>query len=360
MEGFFGLDIGSHQLKLVELKEGNQQFELLTFGHSATPPNTVYSESDVDRKQLAEAIRKLVVETGVGSRQVVTAFPESQVFTRVIEVPELTHQELGNVLKYEAENYLPLPVSDVKLDYTILERGIIAGDQRPGDGEKNLKMRVLLVAAPNNLIERYYETLRWAGLEPIALETELLSIKRSLISEERKGLTTMLLSIGATTADLCVVHEGRIQLTRSIGTGGEALAKAISQQLGFEMDQAEEYKKSYGLKEDQLEGKIMQIIKPVFDVVVNEVERAVINFQSKNPSRPVRRVVLTGGTAQLPGLVVYLAESLDLEVQIGNPWERVVLSKPEHQEAIKEVEAQVNFAVAVGLAMKDVTRLLTR
>lgn len=343
MPQFFGLDIGSNSLKAAELENAKDGHKLAAFGSTPTPSGAVFSESEADQQKLTKSVVDLVKEHDIKSRRVVTAFPESLIFTRVIEIPELNDKELSNAIQWEAEQYIPMPLSEVKISWMKLSSG--------GEGEK---MKILLVAAPNSLVKRYLNVLRSAGLEPIAFETETVAIVRSLTrGVYGDGPTTLLMSIGASTTDITIVDQGVIQFTRSIGTGGTALARAISQELGFDMNQAEEYKRAYGLMEDQLEGKIMKVIKPVFDVIVNEVERAVLSFQTHNPSQPVKRVVLTGGSAQLPGMVVYLADSLGIEVQMGNPWETVQVEDKKREE-LQKLENQVSYAVAVGLGMKEV------
>ncbi len=351
-EEFFGLDLGSHSLKAVELKRNGDEFHLLTFGSTATPSGAMLSESEVDQKELASSIKNLINELGIKNRNVVSAFPESQIFTRVIEVPEMNEKELTSAIRWEAEQYVPMPLSDVKTSWMILEKGKSEKAKSKSENQ-GVKMKVLLVAAPLTLIARYMKIMQMAQLTPIALETEIVAIARAFSPKKDHLPATMIVSIGASTTDLCIVSGGIIQFTRSIGTGGIALARAIAQELGFEMTQAEEYKKSYGLLEDQLEGKIMGAIKPVFDVIVNEIDRARLYYQTHQVISPVKRIVLAGGSAQLPGIVVYLAETLGIEVQIGNPWEGI--SVPEKlKEKIDQLENQVNFALAVGLAMKGV------
>lgn len=361
-ETIFGLDIGSHSIKAVELERTGDGFKLLSFGSIDSPPSAVFSESELDQKELAQKIKALVKENHLRARNVATAFPESLIFTRVIEIPAMTEHEVKNAIQWQAEQYIPVPLSDIKLSWQILEgalpsvstlslKGIKSGGHNPAEKKTSQKMKVLLVAAPLTLIDRYLKILSLANLNPLIFETEILAIVRALSLEDAAQPTTAFVSIGATTSDICISDHSVIQFTRSIGTGGIALARAISQELGFDLAQAEEYKKSYGLLEDQLGGKIMQTIKPVFDVIASEVDRAILAYQTKSPSQPVRRVVLTGGSTQLPGVVVYLAENLGLEVQIGNPWENIQKT-PEQEEKLKDIENQVNYAVAVGLAKR--------
>jgi type IV pilus assembly protein PilM len=351
-EDYFGLDIGSNALKAVELVNRGGKFHLNTFGYHPTPAGAIFSDADNDQRELSRYIREMIEESRIQSRNVVAAFPESLIFTRVIEVPAVSEAELANAIEWQAEQYIPMPLTEIRLSWMVLDKEILE-KARKGQEEKKPKVNVLLVAAPNTLVDRYIAVLEGAGLQPIALETETVAIARALtpVSDGRMP-TTLVMSIGASTTDLAVVNGGIIQFTRSIGTGGTAIARAISQELGFDMNQAEEYKKAYGLMEDQLEGKIMKVVRPVVEVIINEVERAIMYFQTHNPSSPVKRVVLTGGTAQLPGLVLFLANTLGLEVQIGNPWDGI--SVPDQfKSKTDQVENQVSFAVAVGLAKRE-------
>jgi type IV pilus assembly protein PilM len=338
---FFGLDIGTHSIKVVQLKHDGKRFILQAFGKADTPQNTLSSDSSVDQELLANAIRTLLHDHKISTTNVATAFPESVIFTRVIDVPVMSDKELATAIQWEAEQYIPLPLKDVKLSWQIL--------RRPEKNETDAKMSVFLVAAPNNLITRYLNILKAGRLNAVAFETETLAINRAMVDSRQTGPTSLIISIGATTTDLSIISGGVISFTRSIATGGTALARAIAQDLGFEMGQAEEYKKNYGLMEDQLEGKILQAIKPVIDIITSEIERAILYYQARHAADPVKRVVLVGGTANLPGMVVYLATTIGLEVQIGNPWQNIEVPAA-FQQRVKEDET--SYGVAVGLAMK--------
>ncbi len=351
MVDFFGLDIGSYSLKLVEIDRNNGQSKLSAIGMATPPPNLIFSDSEIDKQTLADSVKKLTKEAGVHTKNVVAAFPESATFTRVIEMPKISDQELKNAIEWSAEQYIPMPLSEVKLSWMVLGEGDGTAAQGQKQGEKTIK--VLLVAAPLTLIDRYMSIVQLSGLDVYAFETEVIAISRALLPQDQSSPATLIVSIGASTTDLSIVDMQNIQFTRSIGTGGNALTRAISQQLGFETAQAEEYKRSYGLLEDQLEGKIMNILKPVVDVMISEVERAILFYQTKHLANPVKRVVVTGGSAQLPGLVVYMASSLGIEVQLGDPWQGITI--PDKLGNLTEdIQNKVSYSVAIGLAKRDV------
>lgn len=337
----FGLDIGTHSIKAVQLGGSLDSPTFITAGQFPAPAGAILSEAEEDLKTVAETIKNLHKEAKITTDKVITALPESQIFTRVVEMPQLSKQEIQSAIDYEAEQYVPIPLSEVRLTWQILS-------SRTGP-DKKPKVEILLVAAPNNLINKYLKILKAAGLTAVSLETETTAVVRALVQRIEGSPTTLIISIGASTTDLTIVDSNQINFTRSIATGGMALARGIANDLGFEIDQAVEYMKTYGLDATQLEGKVTSAIKPIFDVIVNEVRRALAYYSGKHPDKPVKRVVLAGGTAKLPGVVLYLAEALGLEVQIGNPWDGIGLPPNISKKLIEE---GTSYSVAVGLALK--------
>lgn len=335
----FGLDIGANLIKVVQLRSEKEKYQLLTIG-MASLPASFQSESKMDHLAIAEAIKKLLLDSGITSKGVVLALPESQVFSRVIELPSLSEKELEGAIKWEAEQYIPIPIKDAVLDYQIINK--------PSKGAREGQMEVFLVAAPKDLIEKYLKLLKIAGLEPLALETELVSVCRALVGKIGKEEDSLIVNIGSLSSDLAITKGNQLVHTRSIPTGGNALARAVARDLNLEVSQAEEYKKSYGLNEGKLEGKVMAAIKPIFDVIVNEIKKAIIFYKEKKKVE-LKNAILCGGTAKLPGVVPYLANSLDLEVRVGDPFANVICD--EKQMAQLSEDAPL-YTTAVGLAMK--------
>ncbi|MDQ3098437.1 MAG: type IV pilus assembly protein PilM [bacterium] len=341
-KNFFGLDIGDSSIKLVYLQRDNQSSKLLAYGLAPTPGNGMTSEADFDKDAIVEIIKRLTKETKVNTNQVIAALPESQIFTRIIEMPPMSEKELSSAIKFESEQYIPRPLNEVSLRWQILTKG---------DKEKGQKMEVLIVAAPLTLIEKYTEILKKADLKPIAMETDLLAQARSLVGNNPYSPTTMVVSIGSTNTDLSIIRGGMVSFTRSIASGGVTLTRAIASDLSLEFEQAEQYKKTYGLLEDQLEGKVMSAVKPTFELIINELKKAITLYQTKNPNDQVKRVVLAGGTAKLPGLLIFLANALGIEAQVGDPWFNIK-KDPNIEGQLKE-DAPI-YSVAVGLALKEI------
>jgi len=335
---FFGLDIGSSNIKIVQLKKNKDKYQLTAFGSAPSTTKGLLSEAESDITALAEVIKKLHKEIGIKTKNIATALPQDQVFTRVITLPNLSNEEIESALQWEAEQYVPIPLSEVILTYEIV------GKTKENNTEN---MELLLAAAPKSLVEKTIQILKIAGFNPVSIEMEIIPIVRSLISSDHQSV--LVVDFGAKTTDLAVVEDGAIVLVHSIPTAGDALTRAISLELGLEFSQSEAYKRSYGVDPEKLEGKIRTALKPILNTIVNEIKKTIQFYNGRG--RTIQRIILTGGGAALPEINTVFAKEFNLEVQIGDPFSRVVedslLSKiPTYNRAL--------YSVAVGLAMKEI------
>lgn len=336
-----GLDIGTHSIKLIELGVTGAAHTLLAAGSIPTPPKALSSAIEADHKAVAAAVLQLIRETGAKADDVVIALPESQVFTRVIEVPALSARELSSAISWEAEQYIPLPLDQVNLDYSILRDAKETGTD---------KMDVLLVAAPKTLLEKYLTIIEMAELVPAAAETEIIATARALsrsVTAVKGGV--LLVSLGAQTTDLAILRGGVLAFTRSIAAGGEALSRALVSGLDFTANQAEEFKRTYGLEQDKLQGKIVTAVKPIMDTIIGEIKRALAFYSEKHKDERVETILLSGGTAKLPGMVVYITQSVGIEAQLANPWVGIT-----RDARFRVLDSEgPTFSVACGLALRD-------
>lgn len=335
----FGLDIGSSSMKAVWLSSEPNGYFLNGAAMSLTPQKGMLSESPLDQEEVAQAIRTLMAEAKIDTKYVNIALPENQVYTRVIEMPNLSDKELVSAIYWEAEQYIPVPLATITLDYKVL--------RRPEAQEQGGKMDVLLVGAPTALIDKYDKVLSLAGLIITSVETEILSSIRSTIIDTNFP-PSLLVTIGAVSTSLAIVKNGVIVFTYSIPTGGIAITRALATDFGFSLQQAEEYKKVYGMSEKTLGGKIAKALAPVLSIIVSEMRKALAFYAEKYADEPVRQIIIGGGTARLPGLTTYFANAIGVETAIANPWKILA-----HQEVSKEIiDNASEYTVAVGLAMR--------
>jgi len=330
-----GIDIGATAVRLVKLKKKTNSYGLISFGSAQLPENISQSDSKLDLEKIAKVIKELVKSTGVGSKKIVTSLPSSVVFSTVIKMPPMNQQELAKAVKYQAEQNIPLKIDDVKIDWQVIR-------QNPSTKE----LAVMVIAAPKNKVSRTMEIFGLAELEVMYLETSSIAVARAL-SNPGDPLV-MILDFGGLSTELTITENGVVTHVRSLPVAGFSLTRSISQGLGLDWTQAEQFKQKFGLSQDKLEGQIFKVMKPILTNLTDEISRSVKYYQEQYGGN-LQKIVLTGNSARLPELVSFLKSILGIEVVYGNAW-RNVNYRADITDQLNQ--NSLEFACAVGLAMR--------
>lgn len=337
----FGLDIGATSLKLVWLDKKGANFILKAALVAAVPAKGMLSESPLDQEEMAQALRKVADTAGVNTKRVNIALPENQVYTKVLDMPVLSDREVASAIYWEAEQYIPVPLTNIKLVWSILKR-----PEKVGTDDK---MQVLMVGAPTMLVNKYQKVISMAGLEINSMETEILATIRALAMEPNFP-ASLVVNIGAISTSFAIVRKGIMDFTYSMSLGGAAINRAIAADFNLTPQQAEEYKRVYGVSGKSLGGKVGKSTEPILNAILSEIRKSIAFYTQKYKNDdPIRQIILAGGTAKLPGIELFFASNSGLETGIANPWK--ILSS---QQIPKEIlQNAADYPIAVGLAMKD-------
>lgn len=335
-----GLDIGLTKIKAVSLSRQNNGIALDSFSVLPSSPKGMLSEASVDEQEMAQAIKKTVDNLKINNRNVNIALSDNQVYTKVIEMPILSDKELSLAIYWEAERHIPVALSTITLVWNVLKR--------PLNSSLGEKMQVLMVGAPTNLINKYQKILQMANLTLNSIETETLAIVRALVTPNLPP--TIIVSIGAINTSLAIIRDGILVLTYSIQTGGNAISRSIEADFGLTPAQSEEYKKAYGFSKTGVGQKVGKSTEPILSSILLEIKKALAFYAQKyKDDSMVQQILLSGGTAKLPGISLFFAENLGIETIIANPW-KILGAKPLPPEILNSAS---DFTIALGLAMRD-------
>ncbi|MHB9109727.1 MAG: type IV pilus assembly protein PilM [Armatimonadota bacterium] len=238
------LDIGTRFIKVAEMRLARGMISLVNVAVSPTPPGVVDSNQILDPVGLGRALKSLMAANKFRTRKVVISISgQSSVVVRPIDLPKMSLKELTDTMRFEVERHIPFTADEVVMDYA----PIIDPDDLP---EEETNMKVLLAVAQEELIKSYLKVISVAGLQPVALDVEILASMRALIDiHQRTGQldnTLALVSIGAVSTDISIINQGNLIFTRSVPIAGDSLTDAIADQLGRSNEEAEELKKEYG------------------------------------------------------------------------------------------------------------------
>lgn len=336
---FFGLDIGSTAVRLVELRGSGPQKTLVKYGYVPIDPKLAMSDAKPDQQKLAQEIETLIDKSRIATRNVAVGLPSLRVFTTVADVDKMPGAELAKSIRYQAETLIPTPVAESKIDWAYI------GDSTKEPG----KAEILLSSIPNNFIEQRLDLLEGIGLNVIAFEPDNLALVRALVPS---NVTTpqIIVDVGGKSTDIVITMDGTPRLTRAIPTGIEAIVRSAQQNLNVDEKQAQQFVFKFGVSKDKLEGQVYQAIIGTVDILTNEIDKSVKFFQSRYPDVKLDRLIVSGGAATLPEVPLYLANHFGMNVEIGNAWRNVAFSA-DRQNELAALSNQ--FGVAVGLAERQ-------
>lgn len=333
---FFGLDIGTTAVRLVELHGSGPIKTLVRYAYVPVESKVVLSDSKADQQRLAQTIRQLLEQSHVSTRDVAVGIPSQKVFTTVVDFDRLPQDELAKAIRYQADSLIPTPLEKSKLDWALL-----------GDSPKDkTKVEILLTSVENSLVEQRLDLLESIGLDVIAFEPDNLAIARALIAHDSPA-PQMVVDIGSKSTDMVVTMNGAPRLTRAIPTGAETIIRAAAQHLNVDEQQARQFVFKFGMSRDKLEGRIYDAIISTMDLLTGEIDKSIKFFHSRYTDMNVGRIIVTGGASALPEFPLYLANKFGVEVEIGNAWRNISFS-PERQNELLAVSN--HFGVAAGLA----------
>jgi len=340
MSEYVGVDLGTYAIKVAYTKQGAKGNDVHLLASTYNPVGQFLPSDQAAMQHLAGTIKQLLSEHRLSGKPVYVAIPESMAYTSIISMPYLSDAELASSIHWEAEQHIPVALDEVNLEYDVLYK-----PKKPDAGEK---MKVLLVAAKKDIIDRLVNLFHAAGIDIIGLETILLSSHRALHEHLASQGPVIVTHIGALSTDILIADKGDMVLSYTVQTGGLSLTRAIEKGLELQPQQAEEYKRAYGVIPEQLEGRVRQSLMPVMNIIISEIRKAMQYYQTSHMMQPIQSMLLSGGSAYLPGLPGLLAESFSFEVLLANPIEHLGV-----RQGITMPENIAAYTPAIGLTLRN-------
>jgi len=350
------VDIGSATIKAVELGRNGEGLSVRAVGATPTPGGAVQEGRIADPEAVAQALREMLAQTGIRTRQVVASVNGHVAIVREIRLPGLPPEELKQAARFEVERYLPYPIAEVTYDTFVM--GEIKEDS-------NTRLDVLVVAARTDVLNQHVAALRGAGLEPMVLDVELFALARAMgdsgaHAPDQPDQAVIYIHIGAENTAIVIMSGMLPRVMRSVVFGGSTITHLLAERLGVEPEKAEALKVEMSaggtgapVAPDALH--LQEVVSTGLADLTTEVRRSLDYHRGRFRGAVPERAVVTGGSALLPGLTQYLSTDLDVPVEVGNPFLGLEWSAPAGPPQPEASAGQMSgpaMAVAVGLARR--------
>jgi type IV pilus assembly protein PilM len=345
-----GLKIGASQLAAARVVN-NGSAELVQVARQGLDPGIIVGGELREPDALSEALKLFFKANKLPKQGVRLGIASNRIGVRTFEIGGITDsKQLENAIRFRAQETLPIPLEEAVLDYQILSETV--------DDEGVQTHRVLLVVAYRDLVDRYVAACRKAGIKLAGIDLEAFALLRALGDRpaDAGNAAIVVVSVGSERSTLAVSSGETCEFTRVIEWGGQNLNVVIARAMDVAPSEAEPVKLSLSLLEpaEAMEGldperaaKVRTAVHEELQLYARELVSSLQFYQGQPGSLGIGEVVLTGGTAQLPGLDAELGRLLGVKVRLGDPLSRVKLGK----KVASDLEAG-SLAVAIGLGME--------
>lgn len=307
-----GIDIGTATVKLIV----SDELSVKRIGMMENKYGKAITQmTNSERIQFADDLKKMMLELGVRETGLVASIPEPLTFSKLMKFPRMSIPELSTAIKWELDQSVPFPPNEIESSWSIFDKGGVAHEDT---------IYTFVVAVPSKVSELYVQLFELLDLDLQRLENETVPLVRAFTPQLRDAEPTLIVDLGASGSKVVLASKEMIFGNYFFAVGGISMTKLIADSFGLTLEQAEQYKRSYGLQQNQLDGKVFLLLKPIVDNLVLEIRKMIISYRNDFGDQPVNKMIITGGGAYLQGLIPYLSANLEgVEVSMGNVFEGV-------------------------------------
>lgn len=352
-----GIDIGESSIKVVELGKEGERVLLRNYGEISLGSRAGVSAgqaTNLPPEKIAEALRELLHEMGLSPRFIEFAIPFKASLLSVVELPDVSKRELQSMVPLEARRYIPVPITEVSLDWWVLPKRT-SGKSLPtantnAESGSLGKIEVIIAAINNDVLKKYEVIKKEAHLAEAStyFEVEIFSTMRAVVGRDLAPVA--IIDIGAGMTKLAIIEGGVVRGSHLISMGGQDITTALSKSFSISFNDAEKIKCRTGMAGDEEGRDVAAVGELVLMNITGESLRFIENYEHKYGTK-ITKVILVGGGAQLKGIDKIMAQKFSgIPVVIGDPFSRV--GTPAFlAPTLKELSSE--FAVAVGVALKE-------
>ncbi|TSA43775.1 type IV pilus assembly protein PilM [bacterium] len=350
-----GVDIGSSSLKVVQLRKEKGQAVLETYGELSLGPyggGEIGQATSLSAEQITQTLKDLVREAKVTTTSCGVSIPYARSLLTLVSLPYRSDpKEQRTVIELEARKYIPVPTSEVQLDWFIVPKmnpsQSIAGEEGSSAPAQGENIDVLLVAVHNDELAMLQTIVAGAGLTASFYEIEIFSTIRAVIEDPVKPV--MVIDVGAASTKVYVVEHGVVAISHAISTGSQDITRAIAISGNLSLARAEVLKKEEGIAGAGALGSP----ELVFSRIFSEVRRVLLQYETTR-RKSVAAIIFTGGGGVTKELGVYAKSIFSIEVRVADPFAKT--EAPAFMRPVLE-EIGPEFAVAVGLALRKLEEI---
>jgi type IV pilus assembly protein PilM len=330
-----GLDISSTGIKVMSIDP--KKWLVLGYGSIDLEPLELKDSLEKGTPYLADNIKKLLNENVLGtlaSNRAVVSIPTTRSYSRTFTLPSSTGKNLQEAVVLEADQYIPIPSSNLYIDSAVIER-------------TKKQITVLMSAVAQTIVDNTVAAVEAAGLQAALVEPSMSSVGRVLTATEEGSLPSVIIDIGPASTDIAVLDKGVIRVTGGLAIGGNTFTLDIAKKLGVALENAHQLKVLNGLSAGPRQQKITSALSPSLERILAETRKVMRYYEERiNDNRKLEQLLIVGSGSNVPGIGEYFTNALVMPARVASPWQKLDFGKL--QEPPKQFRPR--YITVAGLA----------
>jgi type IV pilus assembly protein PilM len=304
-----GIEISQTGVKIMSIN--TKKWAVTGYGSIDLDPAKLQESLAKNDDYLAKSIRSLLDKNIVGkipSDHVVLSVPTGRTYSRSLTLPKEAEKNLFEAIKLEAEQYIPVPLSELNVGYEIIKR------------HKDT-IEVTISAAPSKLVDSLVAACDASGLTVLMAEPSINSVARLINKTEEGQLATIIVDIGAAATDVAVL-DGTIRASASVNEGGNTFTLNIANKLKVPLQNAHQLKVLSGLSHGPKQTKITEALDSSLSAIVTEIQKIMRYYSERiDDKKKIEQIIIVGGGSNVPGLGDYFTQALTMPARVASPWQ---------------------------------------
>ncbi|MBI3580902.1 MAG: type IV pilus assembly protein PilM [Nitrospinae bacterium] len=347
------IDIGGYSVKVAQLRKTRKGYELLGFGMTHLPPDTVVDGEVENPQALTEALRNLLKAEKIKNKDAVVGICGQSVVIKKISVPVMSEDDLAEMIREEAEQYIPFDIEDVHMDFQIVKAdgGVPAAGAAPAAAAEEKQMDVMIVAVQKDVIKSFMDVFKEVGVNVRVVDLSVFALENIFGLADRADYESAvaLVNIGASMTNINVLERGTTAFARDIQMGSSVISEEIQKSLSVGFAEAEKIKLGH-LPEGHSRQEIIPLIMAGVEELCLEI-RKTFDLYEKTAELKVSKIYVSGGGAMLEGIDRMIRDQLKIDTELFNAFSGVVFDQKRFDPRYLEAMAPV-AAIPLGLALR--------
>lgn len=336
--GVLGIDIGSNSIKVVELVEIGSNYQLKSIGEVPLAQGSIVNKAIVNSDEISQTLSNLIDDLGIEADDAAISISGDPVLLKRVSLPHMSDAELKKSIKWELEKLNTEAINQFNYDYQVIQ------SQNGRD-----MIDVLIVAANKNVTRDYLSILTNVGLNPVLIDLDVFSLQSvyEVNYPESTGLLA-LVNVGASVTNVLIIDNGESVFATDLPVGGDQYTDLIINEMSLSYEEAEEIKHNQrvGLTDPGIE----ELANNFINLICHEIKNILDHFSISHSSEKVKRIMIGGGSATLPGMKDTLSTIAESYVGILNPFRNIDYSETAFDpEYINDISPKMNIATGIAL-----------